>query len=97
MVSLRSRSAAAIGGLSCLLYWVGIPTPSFQILSYGDLYGRGGPWKFTFTSRVTSMQNLDVMDVIHIRFTSMQKWLDFCSIFTSGVTSMQNLEVMGVI
>ena len=42
--------------------------------------------------RFTSMQNLEVMDVIHIRYTSMQKWLDFCSIFTSGVTSMQNLE-----
>ena len=25
------------------------------------------------------MQNLDVMDVIHIRFTSMQKWLDFAA------------------
>jgi hypothetical protein len=23
------------------------------------------------------MQNLEVIDVIHIRFTSMQKWLDF--------------------
>ena len=41
---------------------------------------RGGPaacWKFT--SRFTSMQNLDVMDMIHIRFTSMQKWLDFAA------------------
>ena len=41
----------------------------------GTTVARVGSWKLT--SRFTSMQNLDVIYVIHIWFTSMQKWLDF--------------------